>query len=299
MEVTGANIAALGVSLKTEFNQGMSTVAPMWDRVATKISSTNAANQYNWLNKWPRLREWIGDRRVKQLSGHSYTLPNKKYEATIEVEITDIEDDELGMYSTMANAQGVAAAKWPDETVFSILPKGFTEPGYDGQNFFDDDHPVINAETGAVESYSNKQNGAGAAWYLLDTSQSLKPFIWQERVAPQFNNKTNADDSDTVFMKDQALFGTRARGNAGFAFHEMAAASKAELNRANFEALYTAMTSQVDDEGSPLAVMPTLLVVPPSLRAAANELIKAERRANGETNTDRDLVEVLVCPYLK
>lgn len=298
MEISGVNIAALGVSLKTEFNKGMASVSPMWDRVATKITSTTASNEYAWLNKWPRLREWIGDRRIKELSGQSYALKNRKFEATVGVEVTDLEDDNVGMYSTLANAQGVAAAKWPDETVFPLLPKGFDELCYDGQNFFDTDHPVKDPETGDNKSYSNMQDGAGPGWYLLDTSQSLNPLIWQERVAPDFKNKTDAEDSDHVFMADQVLYGTRARGNAGYGFYEMAFGSKAPLTKDNFEAAYAAMTSQKDDEGNPLAVMPTLLVVPPSLRTKANELVKAERRANGETNTDKDLVEVLVCPYL-
>ncbi len=298
MEITGANISALGVSLKTEFNKGLASVAPMWDKIATKVTSSTAANEYAWLEKWPRLREWIGDRRVKELSGQSYTLKNRKFEATVAVERTDVEDDNIGIYATLANAQGVAAGKWPDELVFPLLPKGFDELCYDGQNFFDAEHPVINSETGETENYSNMQAGAGPAWYLLDTSQSLNPLIYQERIAPDFTNKTSDEDSDHVFMKDQYLYGTRARGEAGFGFYEMAFGSKAELNAANFDAAYTAMTGQKDDEGNPLAVMPTLLVVPPTLRSKANELLKAERKANGQTNTDKDLVEILVCPYL-
>ena len=42
-----------------------------------------------------------------------------------------------------------------------------------------------------------------------------------------------------------------------------------------------------------------LLVCGPSNREYANECIKAERLANGASNTNRDLVDVLIVPWLQ
>jgi len=298
MEITGVNISALGVSLKANFQKGMSSVAPMWDKVATLVPSTSAANDYAWLNKWPRLREWIGERRLTELSGESYTLKNKKFESTVEVERDNVEDDDIGIYGSLAQAEGVAAAQWPDQLVFGILPKGFESLCYDGQNFFDTDHPVTDPDTGEETSYANMQAGGGAAWYLLDTSKPLKPFIFQERTKPEFANHTDPLKSDRVFMLDKFLYGTRARGNAGYGFYEMAFGSKADLTEANFDLAYDAMRGQKDDEGTPLGVKPTILVVPTSLRKKADEVVKRARKANGEDNTNQNLVEVLVCEWL-
>ena len=52
------------------------------------------------------------------------------------------------------------------------------------------------------------------------------------------------------------------------------------------------------DKGKKLGIRPKLLVVPPSLRAAALEVVKAERDAAGATNINRDVVDVLVTPWL-
>ncbi|MBO6553251.1 MAG: Mu-like prophage major head subunit gpT family protein [Roseitalea sp.] len=298
MQVTGAAISALGVVLKADFQKGMAGVAPMWDKVATEIKSNARSNEYNWLDKWPRLREWIGERRIKELSGHSYTIRNRKWQSTVEVDLDDIEDDNAGMYSSLAEGEGQAAAKWPDQVVFGLLPKGFETVCYDGQNFFDTDHEVIDPETGEATSYANMQVGAGPAWYLMDTSQSLKPLIWQLRTKPVFANKSDPAKSDYVFMNDKALWGTKARGDAGFGFYEMAFGSKADLTEANFDAAYDAMTGQKDDEGNPLGVKPTILVVPPQLRKKGQEIVKATRKANGADNTNQGLVELVVCPYL-
>lgn len=52
-------------------------------------------------------------------------------------------------------------------------------------------------------------------WYLLDTTRSIKPFIYQDRKAPEFTYLNKADDQD-AFMQDKYYFGVRARGAAGY-----------------------------------------------------------------------------------
>ena len=78
----------------------------------------------------------------------------------------------------------------------------------------------------------------------------------------------------------------------------MAHQSKAELTAENFNAAYTAMTSQKADGGRPLGIRPTLLVVPPSLRQQALNITKAELIGNGVTNTNAGLVDTLVTPWV-
>lgn len=58
------------------------------------------------------------------------------------------------------------------------------------------------------------------AWWLLDTSKPVKPFVFQERKAPVFVSQTdmNADD---VFDKAEYKFGAEARGNAGYGLWQL------------------------------------------------------------------------------
>ena len=59
------------------------------------------------------------------------------------------------------------------------------------------------------------------AWYLLCTSRSLKPIIYQERKPCQF--VTLVDEKDTnVFMRKEFLYGCDSRGNVGYGFPQMA-----------------------------------------------------------------------------
>lgn len=53
------------------------------------------------------------------------------------------------------------------------------------------------------------------AWFLLDTTKPLKPFIYQPRKKPVFVQQTSMD-SDAVFMEGEFKFGAEARGEAGF-----------------------------------------------------------------------------------
>lgn len=58
-------------------------------------------------------------------------------------------------------------------------------------------------------------------WFLLATQKALKPIIYQKRKPIKLTSKTN-DNDDTVFMKDQFIWGSDGRSNAGYGFWQMA-----------------------------------------------------------------------------
>jgi phage major head subunit gpT-like protein len=59
------------------------------------------------------------------------------------------------------------------------------------------------------------------AWFLLDVSKQVKPFILQRRKQPEFVALDNPDDSN-VFHKKQFQYGWDDRKNAGYAFWQFA-----------------------------------------------------------------------------
>jgi len=59
------------------------------------------------------------------------------------------------------------------------------------------------------------------AWFLLDTSKPVKPFIYQERKAPVFVNQIDPQ-ADGVFMRKKFLFGAEARAAGGYGFWQLA-----------------------------------------------------------------------------
>lgn len=292
MIINLATLRALYVGYKAHFQEGLQSKAtPDWMKIATLVPSTTRSEDYGWLGQVPRMREWIGDRVVQNITQHGYSIKNKPFEVTLGVKRDDIEDDNLGVYAPLFKELGISAAEWPDDLIFALLAAGETELCYDGKAFFATDHP----EGDGVAS--NFASGGGAGWYLLDTSRSLRPLIFQQRKAPKLVSKTSETD-DNVFDRGEYIYGVDSRGNAGFGFWQMAYKSELTLDATNFDSAVANMMARKNDAGSSLKIRPTLLVVPPSLRAAARTLIDAEKNAAGGTNTNFKAVEILVAPQL-
>ncbi|HML92212.1 Mu-like prophage major head subunit gpT family protein [Methyloceanibacter sp.] len=271
MIINPSNLNSLFVGFKAAFNSGLGSVPSYHRQVAMIVPSATAEEQYGWLGQFPGVREWIGARQIKNLMAHGYTLKNRSFESTISVPRTSIEDDRIGVFKAPMEELGRAAGNHPDQLVFGLLKSGFDEPCYDGQNFFDADHPVPSGVDAAV-SVSNIQDGEGEPWFLLDTSHSMKPIIYQERI-PYALTALNQEGDPNVFFEDEYIYGTRGRSNAGFGLWQLAFASKAELTPANYDAARAAMASFNGDEGRPLNIRPDTIVVPPSLEGAALRLI--------------------------
>lgn len=296
--VNSTTLTALNTAIKQTFQKGLDSVEPEYTKIATVVPSSTASNTYGWLGELPEMREWIGERVLNDIKTHAYTISNKLYESTIAVKRTDIEDDNLGTLTPLAQAHGRRASQHPDKLVFAALKEGRNQLCYDGQNFFDTDHPVYEKHdcTGSVTTVANLDYDAASSepsWYLLDTSNVIKPIIFQQRKPTELTAMTKLDD-ESVFMQDIFRWGARARHNVGYGFWQMAYMSNKPLTADSLNAAIAHMQSQKADGGRELDIKPDLLVVPPSLRATALELVKAERLANGQTNINKDVVDVLV-----
>ncbi len=292
MKISSETLNVLRKSFRALSMEGSESAQPRWAQLAMLVPSSTSSNDYGWIEGLPGMREWIGEREIKNFKEKSFTIKNKSFESTIGVNREDIEDDNLGTYSPMFRAFGEAVAYSPDEIVFALLLLGFTEKAYDGKEFFATNHKV------GKKTYSNKattklnaarfesaladmqsvtmENGQplrafmgegdrapllvvgpktrataqklvgsktvnggddnpnyGAArimvipeitddaWYLLDVSRQVKPFILQRRKEPEFVSLDNPDDAN-VFHKKEYQYGWDDRKAAGFAFWQFA-----------------------------------------------------------------------------
>lgn len=299
--VTPALLTALFTGFKTEFEQGKSEAEPQFNKIASVIKSTSASNTYGWLGKFPSLAKWIGDRNIQSMKSQAYTITNDDYESTVGVDRNDIEDDNLGVYSPIFKEMGNAAAIHPDEMIFPLLAAGFTTLCYDGQNYFDEEHPVYpNADgTGTAVSTANMAadvDYTGDAWYVLDTSKALKPLIFQERKKPNLLAMTKMDD-EAVFTRKEYRYGVDCRDAAGFGFWQLAFANKRALTPDNLWDSIEKMRSFTADGGRKLGIKPTMLVVPASMEKLATRMLERELDSNS-SNELKGRVELLVADYL-
>lgn len=291
-------ITSMGVAANAAFQRGLSKKNEQPHlRVATRVPSSTSKEEYGWLGKWPRIREWVGDRVHQQLKAHSYTIKNKSFESTVDIDRDDVEDDNVGTYAPMFEELGQEVADFPSDLVFALLKNGNSLPCYDKQYFFDTDHPVIDKD-GNEQSVSNWGGGAGDLWILMDTSRALKPVIHQVRRDFDTVSLDRPDDPN-VFERKTFVYGVDGRMNVGFGFWQLAYASRQPLTPDNFKAAFAALENMTGDGGRPLNVQPDLLVTVPNNRSAAQKLLKNMLAAGGETNEWMGSTDLLITAWLK
>lgn len=295
MIINAQNLALLFKALNMSFQQAFESTPTTWEKIAMDVPSSAGANIYPWLGQTTKFREWIGERVYQNLMLHDYTIKNRTFENTITVPRDVIEDDQYGAFKPMAAQMGQDAKEHPDELLFDLVKGAFSTKCYDGQYFIDTDHPV--GPQGKEVSVSNFQGGSGRPWFLLDVSRVIKPFIVQKRRDYNFVAMDDQKD-ENVFKRNEYAYGVDARLNVGFSLWQMAFASRESLDNNAFNDAFAQMRSFKGDHGRPLNIRPSLLMVAPQDRAIALEVVKAERSANGATNINRDVVDVIETPWL-
>jgi phage major head subunit gpT-like protein len=304
MIITNAVLNTLRTALRDEFRTRMSELDAkgIWKILATIIPSSTASNTYGWLGAFPQMREWVGDRVIKDIAESAYQIFNQKWEATLGVERTHIEDDNLGQYRVMAREMADEFERFMNRHMASLISEGFTGLCFDGQPFFDGEHPVYpntdgTGDAAGVSNIIGTGEESGSPWALLSLSGSLKPFIVQQRTQPEFEEITDTKN-DKVFMQDKYLYGIRYRGSWGYGLWQQAVASRAALTAASYEAARLAMQTFKRDGGDPLGIVPTHLIVSPANEAAARAILSRELVNGGDSNPNYHTAELVVVPQL-
>ena len=296
--LTPAMYEAATLTFSTLFRQVLQDTPTYYEKLATEIPSSTREMRHAWLDRIPAMREWLGERVVNNLAVRMQSIENRLFEDTIAVKRVDIEDDLIGVYRPVIEELAMQAKMWPDKLVTDAMLAGKTTLCYDGQPFFDPNHPQnmdnpasplqSNLLTGhaltpeALEDAITTMSGfIGAdgkpleiipdllvvppqrkfaaarllqseligrdialavghgavadtnvlkgsldllvlprlatepnAFFVLCTKRAVKPFIFQNREAPEFAALTKPDD-ENVFKRDEFMYGVRARGAAG------------------------------------------------------------------------------------
>ena len=110
--------------------------------MATRIASTRDKESYKWLGSIPKMREWGQGRLARGVRTESYDVENLKYEATLEIDRDEIDDDQTGQIRVRVQELAVRSATHKDFLVSELLKNGETAGfnSYDGVSFFNDAH---------------------------------------------------------------------------------------------------------------------------------------------------------------
>lgn len=157
MLVNREAISAIFLNFLSTFQKAFSAAPTQWQQTAMKVPSTGKSNDYSWIDLFPKMRKWLGDKVIKSLKANHFVVTNDEWEATVAVKRIDIETDQLGIYEPAVRDVGFSSAQLPDEIVATLKNDSFTTLCHDGQYFYDTDHPV------GATTYSNKGTAALSA----------------------------------------------------------------------------------------------------------------------------------------
>lgn len=267
-----------------------------YGRITTVVPSDKDKEEYAGIGTVPKLSEWKDERKVLSLGDmFKYEIVNKRYEVTLGVPRTVLEDEQYGQIKLKIQDIAQEVRRAYDEYAFGMLKSGTSLNCFDGGYFFRTTHDngsgnqsnalstafsktalqtaittmrrykddkgrilaiqpdtlivspelewsakeLLNASsfivskqitadsTGALTPNYNSVQGAlnlmvspyltsATEWYVACTTKSIKPIIMQTRVAPEFDALDNASATESVFMRDEYLYGIRTRFGLGF-----------------------------------------------------------------------------------
>ena len=320
--VKSSTLTAIRISFSRIFQVGVTQAPTQWKKVATRVPSTSRKGIYGWLGQFPAFQAWTAGtaRPSASIAEDAYELENSTYANSVTVDRQDIEDDNLGTYEPLVRLAGAAAMAHIDEGIFGLLKNGRTGTGYDGSQFFATDHPRYAEvdKTGANTPSSNILNPAVTShpeWYVTADHMGLCPLLFQDRMPAEFESVTDLADSE-VFDKDQFRYGGRARRAFGYGHWQQACSCRDELTPDNLSSAIAQIMGHKWHGGRPMGLVPTHLVVPPTLRARALAVAQAgvvvdaktiqnvagDENVGGSaaavTNINQGVLEVVISPWL-
>ncbi|MGC0151196.1 Mu-like prophage major head subunit gpT family protein [Chromobacterium vaccinii] len=148
----------------------------------------------------------VSNKGTKKLSAASLAAARASYGAA-RTAMKKFKDDEGRPLNISPNVLLVPPALEDDANLLMT-----TERFEDGKP-----NPYRNTATVVAAPWLNSDT----AWFLLDTSRPIKPFIYQERKKPNFVQQTDPQ-ADDVFNRKKYKFGAEARAAGGYGFWQLA-----------------------------------------------------------------------------
>ena len=106
MLLSTQNLTSLFTSFGTDFQNGFEMADIHWDKLMTKTPSASTLQQYPFMGRTTKFREWVGSRVIQNAEAKLYSLTNRHFEDTIGVKVDDIKDDQYGVYSKIFEMLG-------------------------------------------------------------------------------------------------------------------------------------------------------------------------------------------------
>lgn len=134
-------VSAFFLGLETKFNAAFKAAQPRGEAISTLVDSDTEAEIQAWMARSLTMRKWVAERVLNDISSRAQKLVNEPYEASFKVPRAKIADDKAGIFSPVMEELARAAKLWRDKLTFQTLLAGNASLCFDGQYYFDTDHP--------------------------------------------------------------------------------------------------------------------------------------------------------------
>lgn len=149
-----SSTALIRATARQSFWQSYNAFQPMFAGLYAEYDSNSDQETYPFLAYAPKIHEMAGDRHPETIPELSWTIKNKKWEASVPLSYPLWRFERLGAISALVSKMGAKARAHRDILFSTLLESGTTATCYDGQYFFDTDH----SDPGAI--YTTNQSNA-------------------------------------------------------------------------------------------------------------------------------------------
>lgn len=122
------------------FNESLVAQNEDYKKISLEVKSSIIVTDYAWIADLPSMKEWVGERTLKELSASSYTIKKKDWEATIKVHRDNLVYDNLGIVKPQIQSLAESVSTHYNQMIFKLLEAN--EECFDGKKFFATDHSV-------------------------------------------------------------------------------------------------------------------------------------------------------------
>ena len=162
MIVRGDISALLLAGLKTQFFNTFTEGESEYEKICTIIPSDKDTEHYAWLGSLPSVNEFLDERQIGEFSEYEYAIKNRKWESTVAIDRTALEDDQYGQISLRMKSLATEARQHLDQLTFGLVANGFTADCYDGTPMYGS-HPIGKNSNVSGQTQSNLMTSGGGA----------------------------------------------------------------------------------------------------------------------------------------
>jgi len=175
--INQSSLSSMYLGFKTIFENAYNSAKPQYQSICIEVPSVTSVELYAWLGAFPKMRQWVGDRYIKNLTDFTWQIANLDWETSIGIPRNSIMDDQYGVFRPVIASMGAAARIHPDEVIFALLNNGFTNKCYDGLNFFDAHTFGTNKASGGGSALSTTSFATGVAAVRAMKDSAGKPIF--------------------------------------------------------------------------------------------------------------------------